>query len=325
MLSDTAIKSYFLDGFHMQVFIPAVIKQKNIKIFFAHATGIAAPTYKSFLKNWAQAWGIEIHTYDMRGFGLTRESSAQSYLDFGRKDLMSALEYDHEQLYWHLRGQNNAVQWIFAGHSLGGWMSLFAAAHCHVREVILFDIALLRLPQASLWAAACLTGQRHLHTLAKHARRRKKTFKSVADMARLFGRMPFFKNWPKARIQDYIDANYEARADGVHLRHEPHWEADVFESQPTSMSVSLLKIEQGVRNSLNINIILGSESKVSHPQAGVYLKKFFDNTAWMFLPDAGHMLTFEKEEALIHMLEAIKNKIIPAKQIEYKDDLKIAG
>ena len=144
-------------------------------------------------------------------------------------------------------------------------------------------------------------------------------------MVRLFPRMPFFKNWPLVRIQDYIAANYETRADGVHLRHEPHWEADVFESQPTSMSVSLLKLEQGVINSLNVNLILGSESKVSHNQAGVYLKKFFCNTCSLFLPDAGHMLTFEKEEALIRMLNVIKNKIITEVPLELRDEFKIAG
>ena len=280
-------------------------------LLFSHATGIAAQTYSTLFQEWANSWNIEIFAYDMRGHGLTELPLFPAY-ERGKKNIHRVLVEDLCKLFWELKGRSKPERtWMFAGHSLGGWLSLFAASQCHLKNVMLFDISLLQKSQAAFWTAACLLAQRHLHFLSSAARRRKRRFGSREEALRVFYRSPFFKGWKKSLIETYVDTNYERDGNFWVLRCDPDWEADIFEAQPASLTWAMLQIQKQVRESLDLTLISGEQSLVCHPEAWQNFHRFFPQSRNLVLPQCGHMFPFEAQRSLLNLLQS-ENPFLPS-------------
>ena len=287
-------------------------------LLFSHATGIAAQTYATLFQAWADLWNIDVFAYDMRGHGLTELPLFPAYAQ-GKKSIHRVLVEDVCALFWELKSKNNSESsWFLGGHSLGGWLSLFAASQCHIKQVVLFDISLLPKSQAAFWTAACLFAQRQLHFLSAAARRRKRRFGSRDEALKVFSRSAFFRGWKKHLIENYVDANYERDGNFWVLRCDPDWEADIFEAQPASLTWTMLQIQKKVRENLKVTLISGEDSLVCHTEGWQNFHRFFPQSRNLVLPHCGHMFPFEAQRSLLNLLQSenpfLTEKVAPVEK-----------
>jgi pimeloyl-ACP methyl ester carboxylesterase len=270
-------------------------------VLFSHATGIAALTYKEVLQRWANALRVNIFAYDARGHGESKLDSRQAYTN-GFTAITRFLCADLKDIFNHLHEQYPGP-WTLAGHSLGGWLSLYTANDISVDHVVLLDVPLLPPSSAFLWATACLLQQRGFHPLSRPARRRKRMFRSRREALIAFKRNPFFRKWDEQHIAHYIDANFETLEDAtLRLRHDPEWEADLFESQPAMHTPLFLKMNSKKRKEIRVDLIAGDESRICSPRSIRYFHQFFPRTRWLVVPQGGHMFPFENTHGLIKTL-----------------------
>jgi pimeloyl-ACP methyl ester carboxylesterase len=294
------MESFDLIGMKIFRFIPDNRGTSRF-VLFSHATGIAALTYSDILQRWANEFGVTVFTYDARGHGENAAGIGDAYKN-GLTQLPWTLCDDLKNLFAALKDKFPGA-WSLAGHSLGGWLSLYAAGESGADHLVLLDMPLLPASSAFLWAAACALGQRGFHPLSRPARRRKRLFRSRRQAFATFKRSPFFRNWPDHHIENYIDANFETLPnESLQLRHDPEWEADLFESQPAVHTPRFLKMNAGTRKKVRVDLIAGSESRICSPAAIRYFHQFFPRTRWLVVPEAGHMFPFENTQGLMNAL-----------------------
>jgi pimeloyl-ACP methyl ester carboxylesterase len=280
-------------------------------VLFSHATGIAALTYKDVLQRWANTLQANIFAYDARGHGESTLDAKLAYKN-GFTSITRQLCDDLRDLF-HLLSVRFPGPWSLAGHSLGGWLSLYAANDVNVDHVVLLDVPLLPPSSAFLWATACLFRQRGFHPLSRPARRRKRMFRSRREALIAFKRNPFFRKWDERHISHYIDANFETLEDGaLRLRHDPEWEADLFESQPAMHTPLFLKMGAKKRKELRVDLIAGDESRICSPRSIRYFHQFFPRMRWLVVPQGGHMFPFENTTGLLAALALAYPKIMPS-------------
>lgn len=285
-------------------------------VLFSHATGIAALSYKEVLQRWATELQMNIFTFDARGHG---ESSLQTSGPEVEplKNIPWLLCEDLKKIGSQLMTLFPGL-WSLAGHSLGGWLSLCAASELDIEHVVLLDMPLLPPSSAFLWAAACLFQQRGFHPLSRPARRRKRLFRSRREAFLAFKKNPFFRKWDNNHIEHYIDANFATQPNGsLQLRHDPEWEASLFESQPALHTPLFLKMNPKKRKHVQVELIAGTESRICAPSAIRYFYGFFPRTRWMVVPEGGHMFPFENTAGLMRVLTLA----FPSSQESFVDDV----
>lgn len=276
-------------------------------VLFSHANGVSARSYSSLLQSWSNATGLTIYTYDVRGMGLSNRPTASAYAS-GKNGLWKHLIHDLHEVFDDIREREPHAQldnWLLAGHSLGGWLSLLSAHRTHVNQVLLCDIPLLPIHRSVLWTVACAFGIRSMHPLAKVARRRKRQYKSLDQAKRSFVRNIFFKTWPEHLVQMYIDANFKLVDEKLELLHDPMWEADIFEAMPANTFTAIAQVPNDTRANLKVTIFAGSESTVCRPSWNRYVNWFFPNTKWVSLAKGGHMFPFEREQEFLAALSTL--------------------
>ncbi|MBM3381901.1 MAG: alpha/beta hydrolase [Betaproteobacteria bacterium] len=280
-------------------------------VLFSHATGIAALTYKDVLQRWATVLQVNVFAYDARGHGESKLDAKTAYAN-GFKAINHALCYDLREIFNGLR-EHFTGSWSLAGHSLGGWLALYTANEVDVDHVVLLDVPLLPPSSAFLWATACLFGQRGFHPLSRPARRRKRMFRSRREALIAFKRNPFFRKWDENHIAHYIDANFETLEDAtLKLRHDPEWEADLFESQPAMHTPLFLKMNPKKRKELKVDLLAGDDSRICSPRSIRYFHQFFPRMRWLVVPQGGHMFPFENTPGLLGALALAFPKPAPS-------------
>lgn len=270
-------------------------------VLFSHATGVAALSYAHVLTAWAERMNVRIYAYDALGHGASSDNgntTLQTRPDDIGKELCNRLKRTFQSLQSH-----SVASWSLAGHSLGAWLSLYTAHELGVRHLLLWDIPLLPVSSALIWASACLLNKRSIHPLARVARRRKRTFNNFHQALNTFKRNHFFRGWQEDHIRAYIEANFNTQDDGsLILRHSPEWEAQLFESQPTLHTPLFLRMNSKERRDLKIDLIAGERSTVCHAGSVRYFSRFFPRLRWMIVPEAGHMFPFENTDGLMQTL-----------------------
>lgn len=297
------METYEIDGFAFYEFKPqnqiehTKIKQKHV--FFSHANGIPAKTYQSFLTNLANRLGAVVVAYDMRGMGRTKVLYDQEKKQWP----WSVLVQDHVCLFEKIKQTKPSdAQWFFAGHSLGAWVSLLAAEKTNVIDIWLFDPPILSWQVALPWSLMCLLKRRHANPNGQKVRKRKTSYPSFDKAYESLSKSSFSKNWPAHVLKDYIDASFVAKGSNVILRHDPNWEACLFDSYPIFPAAGFLKIPKKIRKKLKLTFFVGSCSQVCQPKAKNWLKLFFPNFKWVILQNMGHLFPLEQQEETISVV-----------------------
>jgi len=190
-----------------------------LDLIFLHANGFNALTYRQVLAPLASR--LHMLAVDQQGHG---RSPRRIAID-GRKS-WSDMAADVLALLDLLDGP----PLVLAGHSMGGAMSVFAAAARpeRVRALALFDPVLPTREQVAGFLA--LQGRPAPgNVLAEGAERRRALFPSRQAVLESYRGRGAFKAWPEAALVDYITDGFVDRDDGqVELACSPAWEASNF-------------------------------------------------------------------------------------------------
>jgi pimeloyl-ACP methyl ester carboxylesterase len=197
-------------------------EKRPVDVVFLHATGFNAMTYRSILAPLSP--GMRILAVDQRGHGASRLPSEPSKLRSWkpyRDDLLALLST--------LDGPPP----VLSGHSMGGTVSLLAAAarSSAISGLVLFDPVVL-----SRWqmiGAHLPGGSKAIKSspLAVGAARRRAVFDSVEAAFIAYKGRGAFKTWSDIMLADYIAGGFHERPDGkVELACVPAMESAIFSS-----------------------------------------------------------------------------------------------
>jgi pimeloyl-ACP methyl ester carboxylesterase len=211
-------------------------QDRPIDIVFSHANGFNARTYRSILAPLAA--GLRILALDQRGHG--RSGLAPFPLETRRSwdDLADDLHAILEGLDVH------GV--VLAGHSMGGTISLLAAAAApeRVKALALFDPVIMP-PEV---VAQSRAGQLADSPLVQGALRRRAIYPSHAAAVEAYSGRGAFRTWAPEMLADYVADGFRPTADGqVELSCAPAWEASNFTSHGHDPWPALAGLEVPIR------------------------------------------------------------------------------
>jgi pimeloyl-ACP methyl ester carboxylesterase len=274
--------------------------QKPIRaLFFAHANGIPAQTYRSFLQGLSHDLQAVIYAYDMRGIGRT-EHEPFIKEDTQHEWLWELLARDHLSLFERLQEREYAtthhLPWMLMGHSFGAWMSLITSWRVGVKELFLLDPPILPLKIMFMWTIAVLSNKRQYNRMSEKVRKRKTMFPSEQVALESLRKTTLMQRWNDQTILDYINGCFLQKEEGLHLRHSPNWEAAIYESMPVSATIGFLKIPRSYRKKITPYFLVGADSNTCNPRAGNYVKSFFPRAQWILIPNESHMFPIESPE-----------------------------
>jgi pimeloyl-ACP methyl ester carboxylesterase len=189
---------------------------RPLDVLFLHANGFNAGTYADILAPLGDR--LRILAVDQRGHGLTSlpadPDSHDAWLVF-RDDLLALLD---------ALGETPAV---LAGHSMGGTVSLHAAAERSdaARRLVLFDPVVVTPERLAMAGPNGLKDS----PLAVGARRRRASFSSREAAFEAYSGRGAFKSWSEGSLRGYLEDGLVAGEDGqMHLSCRPEWEAANF-------------------------------------------------------------------------------------------------
>ena len=195
------------------------------RIVFSHANGFPAGTYRALFEAWRAA-GCAVHA--VQKFGHDPRFPVSSNWPHLRDELIHFIE--HEQV-----GPAYLV-----GHSMGGYVSLLAAAR---RPDLACGVVLLDSPLLAGWKARALqfakaarVGERF--SPGHVSRRRRQHWPSAEAAYAHFAAKPTFARWAPGVLQDYIDAGtephdgHEAGPSARRLAFEREIETAIYHSLP---------------------------------------------------------------------------------------------
>lgn len=197
---------------------------RAIDIVFVHANGFNAQTYRTLLSPLAA--GLRILAIDQRGHGATTlpadPDGRRSWRDL-RDDLISVLD------------ALGGPPVVLAGHSMGGTVSLLAAAERpeRVKGLVLLDPVIMPW-LAMLYAQAPWTSGQLWKRLpmVQAALRRRSVFDSREAAFAAYKGRGAFKTWPETMLADYVAGGFVERPEGVvELACAPAWEASNYAAQ----------------------------------------------------------------------------------------------
>jgi pimeloyl-ACP methyl ester carboxylesterase len=216
-------------------------QDRPIDIVFSHANGFNARTYRTILSPLGGA--LRILAVDQRGHGLSGLAPIAGRVSWDdvADDLMAVLETLDIQ------------DAVLAGHSMGGTLSLLAAAAAprRVRGLALFDPVVMP-PDVTAQARA---GQLADSPLVQGALRRRSVFPSHEAVIAAYTGRGAFKTWSAQMLADYVADGFRPTADGqVELTCSPAWEASNFTAHghdpwaafaAVSCPIRILRAEEG--------------------------------------------------------------------------------
>jgi pimeloyl-ACP methyl ester carboxylesterase len=190
--------------------------EQPVDAVFMHANGFNARTYRTILG--PLAGDLRILALDLRGHGRTPAPAEplgrNTWLDLGH-DLNTFLQ------------TLDLGPVVLAGHSMGGTLSLFAAADLpeRVRALALFDPVVLPPERAAGGAPAT-------SPLVHGASRRRRHFDSRDAAVQSYRGRGAFTTWTEPMLLDYVEDGFRDVADGtVELACAPEWEVSNYLAQ----------------------------------------------------------------------------------------------
>lgn len=192
-----------------------------VDLVFLHANGFNASTYRPLLAPLAE--GRRIWAIDQRGHGLTDlpadPHGRRGWQDL-RGDLLAVIDT--------LEGRP-----VLAGHSMGGTVSLLAAAKRpdRVRGLVLLD-PVIWLPLTTL--AFNLPGMSRMAEripLVRNARKRRADFPDLEAARKAYRGRGAFAGWPDEVLDAWLETGLKPSGGGLTLTCQPEWEASGYSSQ----------------------------------------------------------------------------------------------
>lgn len=182
------------------------------------------------------------------------------------------------------------------GHSMGGMMTLIAAARHPTlfRALVVIDPVLFP-PWLSfangIVKALGLTDR--LNPLIPATLRRRRQFASRDAMFANYRPKPVFARLSDAALRDYVDSMAVPQADGtVTLRYAPEWEAQVYRTMPHDGWRYPRRIRQPLL------ILRGEHTDTFFHPAAARLQRLVSGAVYHTVPDTGHLLPLEAPDVV---------------------------
>ncbi len=188
-------------------------------IVFSHANGFPAGTYRSLFEAWRSA-GYSVHAIDK--FGHDPLHPPSSNWPGLRNELIQLIE------------RECAEPAFLVGHSLGGYVSVLAAAKRPdlVRGVVLVDSPLVTGLLARALQLAKPTGIIKRFSPGHVSKRRRQHWPSADAAFEHFAAKPVFARWQPEVLRDYIACGLEPDAKGQTLAFRREIETDIYNTLP---------------------------------------------------------------------------------------------
>jgi len=206
-------------------------------IIWLHANGFNARTYAHMLGPLTGA--LRVLAVDQRGHGGTpQQRPADGKLDAldMRDDVIALLEA--------LAAPGPVV---LAGHSMGGCVSILAAAErpAQVRALALFDPVILSRERAD---EILRRGAPVESPLVAKARSRRRRFPSRDAVLETYVGRSIFATWPVEAVRGYVDDGFRDLPDGsVELACAPEWEAANFAAHGHDIWDAMSRVRAPIR------------------------------------------------------------------------------
>jgi pimeloyl-ACP methyl ester carboxylesterase len=280
---------------------------KQIGIFFGHATGVPVLAYKSLFARLAAELGVVIATYDVPGFGASKDAEPNTKW---RRTLWTDLAMKHT-IHWEIAKAwlhketeyRDDINWIFMGHSIGAWLSIWAAAHLGLRRVIALDLVWLPLKVAFLWSLVARLGFRTKHPVGRKSVTRRQSFASKEEAVTLLSRKSLFRGWNRDAMEEYVESLFEEKGNAARLIHDPKYEAALFYSQPVAMRPLFTALPKENRDNLDLLFVAGGSSDTCDYSRFPKLKELFPAATCVVIPEAAHMFPLANHSATIEVVK----------------------
>ncbi len=278
-------------------------ERKQIGLFFGHATGVPSLAYKTLFARLASELNVIVAAYDVPGFG---ESKGAETRTNWRPNLWTDLATEHS-VHWEIAkgwlqketGLDERIDWIFFGHSIGAWLSIWAGASLGLRRVIALDLVWLPVKVAFLWSLVARLGLRAKHPVGQKSITRRSAFASKEDAILLLKKKSLFRGWNDDAMKDYVDSLFSENDNSATLTHDPKHEAAMFFSQPVAMAPLFNAISKVNRESLDLLFVAGGDSDTCDYRRFPNLKKIFPSASCIVIPGATHMFPLADHDTTI--------------------------
>lgn len=259
---------------------------RPIDLVFLHATGFNALTYRCILEPLAATY--RILAVDQRGHGRSTlpaiPDRRSDWYDF-RDDLLA------------LRQALNLEGVVLAGHSMGGTISLLAAAAEPrlARRLALFDPVILPAPVVE-------SDQPML--LAMGAERRRAVYDDrAAAFASYRGRGAFI-GWPDAMLSDYLaDGLRDLPSGEVTLSCAPKWEASTYRAQRHDSRAAF------AQSACPIEIYAAENDSACRFNPVAQTSRAASRITFEIVPATGHFLPMERPDLARAVLQAAIERV----------------
>jgi len=289
-------------------------KKRQIGLFFGHATGIPALAYRALLDRLANELGVIVATYDVPGFGASRDAERGHTWS---ADLWTNLATAHTSRWEDVKRwlkletmYDSEIDWIFVGHSIGAWFSIWSGATLGIRKVIALDLVWLPLKMALLWNLTARLGLRSKHPIGLKSISRRQSFQSKEEAARILACKSLFRGFSSQTMYDYVDSAFLEQDNVAALTHDPRYEAAFFYSQPAAMTPVFMSIPKSKREQLQLLFVVGEKSDTCDYKRFPKLKKIFPAAKRVVIPNAGHMFPLVDHDKTIKIIESFITKDI---------------
>ncbi len=264
-------------------------------LIFLHATGFNAQTYAPLLGALGDQHAIM--AIDQRGHGQsTLPIHPQGMVDWRlyAGDLVALLDR---------RMANGDGPVALAGHSLGGVVSILAAAMRPqaVRALTLLDPVMMPLWMRLIMFTPIGLPFMRRSPLSRGAAGRRATFPSKDEALKIYRTRKLFARWRPGFLENYVESGFVAEGDYVRLACAPEWESATFAAQRSDSWGALAKLTMPTRilAAERDSTVLGGVGKVARLAPRVRAET---------VPGTSHLFPMEQPEivrdALAEMLDA---------------------
>ncbi len=244
-------------------------------LVFSHANGFPAGTYRQLFDIWRSA-GWRVLALDKIGHD---------------ERFPVSLNWPHlrDQLLDMIDTERSGPVWL-VGHSLGGYLSILAAAQRPPMAlgVVLLDSPILPPLLGRAVQLAQLTGLGKRYSPGAVSRRRRQQWVDAEAAYRHFADKPAFARWAPGVLQDYVDSTMTADASGVRLGFDRQIETRIYDTLPHHIARMLRR--QALQCPL---AFIGGTESVEVKQVGLRATRSFCGSRISWIAGS-HLFPFER-------------------------------
>ncbi|EMY79483.1 alpha/beta hydrolase family protein [Leptospira weilii serovar Ranarum str. ICFT] len=247
-------------------------------ILLCHANGYSALTYKFYIESLQKTH--RVIALDFAGHGESEPTLNFRDWYFFRDQVLSLINAERLE---NITG---------IGHSLGGASLLLASYHSpeKFKKVIAHDPVILNFLQ--------VTFSRIFHNpLAKVAIKRRREFKDLNTVRKIYKRTPSFSRWDDQIYEDYIQSCFRIGDNGeAFLRCLPEVEAKIFDS------VSYRSLFQFGKIKTETHITIPNPHEVCSPKGARRIHSGNDKSTLEIWPGTSHFFPFEEKQKTLERI-----------------------